>query len=408
MTITDPTTAAPPATAVGLLGHVQASHLLTALGTVSIAVGGKRAYRATRDVRLDASDRMLSVSAFDFDTHATTFVPSDTTDAAILSVHVPHEDLLTFTKALDENDVMRLEAVRGDRGGQLIVSTGSGHRTALPITDPQDTVEPWTLSDFQSLVSVTGKTLARVAASVLPFTSPDYTLPVLTAVALHLHDGKVTFAATDRYRLGVVTVDDKPGSALTKAPVLIPRATLKHLSSTLKAAPEVRLLSATATGVGTVVTVVSGRDTITFRPIEGAFPSVHQLLPGRAETAPSFSVPSADALKKAASAILGKRKAPLCLTFDPTAQTVVASEADTSNQATVPLPGVRFTLGDDMPLVLGLNPTYLAQIVTAFGKGATVTAQLDADGPARRPILITAPQRPDLTALLMPVTLGGR
>ena len=63
-------------------------------------------------------------------------------------------------------------------------------------------------------------------AQVLPATSRDDTLPMLTAVCLDIRGGVMTLAATDRYRLAVRDLTWQPASPQVRAIALVPARTL--------------------------------------------------------------------------------------------------------------------------------------------------------------------------------------
>jgi DNA polymerase-3 subunit beta len=93
--------------------------------------------------------------------------------------------------------------------------------------------------------------LAAAAAQVVPSASRDDTLPMLTGVCLDVTGSAMTFAATDRYRLAVRTVDWTPAVPGLRAAALVPARTLADVARTMSPGVPVTIaFSVPASGAG--------------------------------------------------------------------------------------------------------------------------------------------------------------
>jgi hypothetical protein len=117
--------------------------------------------------------------------------------------------------------------------------------------------------------------LHRILANVLPATSRDKTLPVLTAVQITIDDGTVLAVATDRYRLHSDTAPTHDDDKGVSTSFLLQRDNVTALVKLLK------------TCVGAVTITTTERTfacramgvTVTYDTLDGDFPRWRTLVP---------------------------------------------------------------------------------------------------------------------------------
>src|SRR5262249_8945382 len=128
--------------------------------------------------------------------------------------------------------------------------------------------------------TVDGGELAAAVAQVLPATSRDDTLPMLTGVCLDINGDEITLAATDRYRLAVRDLSWAPASPGIRAIALVPGRTLADAARVMAAGVPVSLSFAVPAGetghgdarpVEGMISFDSGGRRLTGRLIAGEF-----------------------------------------------------------------------------------------------------------------------------------------
>jgi DNA polymerase-3 subunit beta len=227
--------------------------------------------------------------------------------------------------------------------------------------------------------TVDGGELAAAVAQVLPATSRDDTLPMLTAVCLDIHGGVITLAATDRYRLAVRDLGWQPASPQVRAIALVPARTLADAARVM--APGVPVSVGFSPGeqdgepkpVEGMISFSSGGRRLTGRLIAGEFIKYESRFPAgygcRAEM-PAASL--IEAVRRVS--LVADRASPVRLTFEPG---TVALEAQTEGRARA-VERVTASFHGDEP-VIAFNPHYLLDGLTAVAAGAAAAG----GGPAR-------------------------
>ncbi len=137
--------------------------------------------------------RGSTLSCFDYELSATTRLPADIAEPG--SALVPGRLLAEITRSLPGQP-----AEFHSDGDEVTLSCGSAEFALVSLP----TAEYPELPPAPPLAgTVDGGDLATALAQVLPATSRDDTLPMLTGVCLDIRGDVVTLAATDRYRLAV-------------------------------------------------------------------------------------------------------------------------------------------------------------------------------------------------------------
>ncbi|MGH3794798.1 MAG: DNA polymerase III subunit beta [Pseudonocardiaceae bacterium] len=338
----------------------------------------------TAGLMLEVSDGALIVSGFDFDVLNRIEVP--VTDKSVGRVLVSGRLLAEIARALPPKDVR--VAVEGNR---LSVRCGSA-RFNLPLMQVEDYPAVPELPATSGVVR--GDVFATAVSQVTAAASRDETLPMLTGVRMEIGSDRLTFAATDRYRLAERYVPWTPtgptldpasrssGSMLDPASgssVIIPAKTLAEAAKSLGSASEVVLSMGDATDTGFLGFSAAGRQTLT-RLLDGEFVKFASLWPTEVTTTADVEVgPFVEAIKRVS--LVAQRFAPIRLAFSDAAVQLSAEAEDESSAEE----GLEVGVTGE-PLTIGFNAGYLLDGLAAV---TTPRATLSFTTPTR-PTVITS------------------
>ncbi len=347
---------------------------------------------------LEADDRGLSVSGFDYEVSSRVTV--DATTAETGRVLVPGRLLSDIVRALPAQPVdLRLE-------GNRVVLTCGASRFTLPTLPVED--YPALPSMPSTAGSLDSDLFADAVAQVALAAGRDDTLPVLTGVRIEIEGEEITLAATDRYRLAVRTLPWRPEQPGMSATALVPARTLAETAKALTTGPEVLLaLSTAGTGAGEgMIGFEGGGKSTTSRLLEGEFPKYRSLLPSESSArAEVTTLPFVEAVKRVA--LVAPRHAPVGLSLGAGGVVVEAGGAAAAQAYARLECGWEGTASSE-PFSIAFNPQYLLDGLSAVGSDATT---LSFTGPTR-PAVLTGKREAesgvaDYRYLLMPVRLSG-
>jgi DNA polymerase-3 subunit beta len=372
--------------------QVEHDALADAVAWVARALPSRPVVPVLSGLRLDAAEG-LTLSCFDYELSATTRLPADIAEPG--SALVPGRLLAEITRSLPGQPA----EFRSD-GDEVTLSCGSAEFALVSLP----TAEYPELPPAPPLAgTVDGGDLAAALAQVLPATSRDDTLPMLTGVCLDIRGDVVTLAATDRYRLAVRDLHWAPAGPGIRAVALVPGRTLADAARVMAPGVPVSVSFAVPDGHGPV-TEERGREPAGVpggrppgpahagrgdpRPVEGmiSFDSGGRRLTGRliagefiryesrfpAEYGCRAEMPAAPLIEAVRRvSLVADRASPVRLTFG---SGTVAIEAQTEGRARA-IERVAASFHGDEPAI-AFNPHYLLDGITAAAGGP---------GPARHP-----------------------
>ena len=370
-----------------LSATVSRADLLAALQWTAQAVPARPPMTVLLGVKLEAARGSLRLTSFDYSTSASQEVPAP---GAAGSALVPAAALLNIVRTLPKQADLEL---RADRLALHLIGAGSSFRLPLLPLDDYPGVpslgEPF-------VTTFDGPGFARLAA-VTVAAGRDDTLPVLTGVLLDRDDrGHLVAAATDRYRLAVQELGDGVlPDGWTEA--LLPARDLRKLGRAFLRDARVELqLGEEALSGEKLVTYRAGLRTLTSRLIEGGFPKYRGLIPK--ESTGQTIAKRGDLLTAVArAAVAAPRFAPVRLTIGSDGLVVTGGDGQRPDSAFASTSVDAKFSGE--PSGTALNPAFLTDGLAALG-GEDV--QLSTTAP-QRPVVLTSPDSPGLTYLLMPV-----
>jgi DNA polymerase III subunit beta len=339
--------------------------LADAVAWVARALPSRPVVPILSSLRLDAEEDGLTLSCFDYELAATAHLPADVAEPG--TALVPGRLLAEITRSLPGQPA----EFRSD-GDEVTLTCGSAEfaLVSLPIAEYPALPPAPPLAG-----TVDGGELAAAVAQVLPATSRDDTLPMLTAVCLDIHGDVITLAATDRYRLAVRDLSWQPASPQIRAIALVPARTLADAARTM--APGVPVSVSFSPGeqdgdakpVEGMISFSGGGRRLTGRLIAGEFIKYESRFP--AEYGCRAELPAATLIEAVRRvSLVADRTSPVRLTFEPG---TVALEAQTEGRARA-VERVTASFHGDEP-VIAFNPHYLLDGLTAAAAGARPAAR---------------------------------
>ena len=341
---------------------------------------------------LDVNDSTLSISGFDLEasTQVDLEVAAATTGTALVSGRL----LADISRSLPPHPVD--VAVDGSR---LTIACGSARFTlpTMPVEDyPKLPQMPTTAGTVNSAEFATAVAQVAVAAG------RDDTLPMLTGVRLEIDGEKLTFAATDKYRLAVRELAWSPSSAgEASAQVVIPARTLADAARSLAQSDELTIALSASAGAGDGIIGFSGAtggraSRATTRLLDPQFPPYRTLLPTEwSATAEVAVAPFVEAVKRVA--LLADRSTPVRLEFAEGGVNLSAG-GDDEGRAEEQLEVVY----DGEPITIAFNATFL---LDGLGALDTSSARLLFPSANKPTVLRPAESDEEYYYLIMPMRL---
>lgn len=340
---------------------------------------------------------------------------------------VPAGALAATVQAIGRRATVFLSATSAAEDTRLTVE-GAGVSYALTQAGPDD----WSSLEAGGAVLLATMTGEAMAAAARPAyaASHDETLPILTAVRVHVDDGQLVTAATDRYRLARATADVEVGVA--RRDVLVPARPLLALADRWRAARTVAwdLLDGDLRRAG-YVRWSSGGETWTQVLIDGEYPKIDALLPDVTGRRTWVDVDRAALLAGFARvSVLAAQGDPLRLQlvqvpqYDCIDYVLRLTASSSGGEATLDVPVERWddANGDPDRITAHLNTRFAPELLRSL-TAATARLYLDDAQPSNRPVvaaqspvrpaldpddLAAAPEPDDtLVSLLMPVRTAG-
>src|SRR6266566_273779 len=349
--------------------RVEHDALADAVAWVARALPSRPVVPVLSGLRLDAAEG-LTLSCFDYELAATTRLPADIAEPG--SALVPGRLLAEITRSLPGQPA----EFRSD-GDEVTLTCGSAEFALVSLP----TAEYPELPPAPPLAgTVDGGDLAGALAQVLPATSRDDTLPMLTGVCLDIRGDVVTLAATDRYRLAVRDVHWSPAQPGIRAIALVPGRTLADAARVMVPGVPVSVSFAVPDGgtggrgdprpVEGMISFDSGGRRLTGRLIAGEFIRYESRFP--AEYGCRAEMPAASLIEAVRRvSLVADRATPVRLTFG---SGTVALEAQTEGRARA-MERITASFHGDEPTI-AFNPHYLLDGITAAAGGT---------GPGRHP-----------------------
>ncbi|PJI91067.1 DNA polymerase III subunit beta [Luteimicrobium subarcticum] len=292
----------------------------------------------------------LGLASFDYEVSARAQIPADVTEPG--RVLVSGRLLAEISRALPNKPVdVVLE------GSKISVTCGASRFTLLTMP-----VEDYPALPSMPEVSgvVDGDLLTQAVAQVGVAASRDDTLPLLTGVRIEIEGEKITFLATDRYRLALKEFTWKPSWPEISTVALVRARTLSDVARSLGSAGAVSVALSSGQGVDMIGFEAGGRQTTSLL-VDGDYPPVRRLFP---DETPIHAVVASAALIDAAKrvSLVAERNTAIRLSFTEGQVVLDAGQGDDAQASEVLEARLE---GEDISVAF--NPQFLLDGLGALG-----------------------------------------
>ncbi|MEU0938608.1 DNA polymerase III subunit beta [Embleya sp. NPDC005971] len=360
--------------------RITRDRLVEGIGWAVRALPARPIVPALAAFRLKAAAGTLAISAYNYEISAGIEVAAEVTRVG--EILVPGRLLADIARALPRDQPVDLTV---DPARARV--TCAGAYFALPLPALAD--YPATPLLPESTGTVDAAAFARAVAQVAIAAARDESLPVLTAIRLHLAHDALVLAATDRYRLAVRRLPWRPATEDPARTALVPARMLAELTKHSGIDTDLHLALGPEPGRrGLLGLAGSGRQATT-RLLDHEFPRYDWLFDN--ETTAVATIETAaliEALQRVAPVVT--RNAPVRLSFGRESLRV---EAGSSHEAEA---------GATLPVALTGEPTRVAfnpaHLLDGLAALRTPTARLLFSTPTKPTILTDgAPTEADAT-----------
>ncbi len=330
----------------------------------------------------------LTLSCFDYEISARVEMPAEVGEPG--AALVPGRLLAEITRSLPPADVEVTSAP-----GLVIFTCGSAEfaLVSLPLEEYPKLPELPAIAG-----TVDGGMLAAAAAQVVPSSSRDDTLPMLTGVNLDFDANELTLAATDRYRLAVRTMPWEPADPQFRASALVPARTLADVARTVGPGQPVTIAFGHPAGdsirpADGIISFEGGGRRLTARLIGTDFIRYESRFPASFEARAELAAgPFTEAVRRVS--LVADRASPVQLAFRPDV-VVIEAQSDGRARGVESVP-VNFT---GISQVISFNPHYLLDGLAAAAicgqvPGGESSQQVPGTGRIR--LDFTSPAKPAL------------
>lgn len=341
-------------------------------------------------VMINADSNKLTLSSFDYEVSSKIEVEAEVPQPG--KILVSGRLLAEIARALPNQKVSASLV-----GSRLEIKCGKAS-FALP-TLPED--------DFPNLPqlpiatgSITSEIFIEAVNQTAIAAGRDDSLPMLTGVRVEIKDNKLTFAATDRYRLAVKEINWQPKEKIEEKALLIPARMLTEAAKGFIDTKEISI--GISEGTEKLIGFYSQTKQTTSRLLDAEFPKYRSLLPTEEQEGVEISVALLlEALKRVE--LVAERNTPVRLEFG---KSELVLRAGTGEDATAEeVLAIDYT-GE--PIEIAFNPTYLKDGLAAL---TTPNVKISFTTSARPAILTPIDNNgvKDETYkyLIMPVRLAG-
>jgi DNA polymerase-3 subunit beta len=342
-------------------------------------------------LHLTASGRdggALAMAAFDYEVSARVELEAEVSDPG--EVLVSGKLLAEISRLLPSHPVV--VEIDGPRA-VLTCGTATFILPSMPLEDyPSLPLMPDRIGTVSAGAFIEAVSQTAVAAT------KDETLPLLTGVRIEIEGDRLTFLATDRYRLAIREIEWNPISPEISATALIKAKTLLDLARAFPNTSDISI-ALTPAGVSEIIGFEAGGKHATSLLIDQDYPAVRNLLPTENTSEAVVSVPAlVEAVRRVA--LVADRNTPLQIAFSAGEAVLNAGGGDEARASEV----IEARLvGDD--ITVAFNPTYL---IEGLGVITSPYVNLAMSG-VTRPVLFQGKESvdgavlPDFRYLLVPI-----
>jgi DNA polymerase-3 subunit beta len=371
--------------------RIERDQLADGIAWAARALPARPAVPVLAGLRLQAAGETLAISAYDYELAADVAVAADVREPG--NVLVPGRLLAEISRALPRRHPVEITT---DATKARVACAGSYF--ALPLLPTTD--YPATPRTPEFAGTVTAADFAEAVAQVAVAAGQDESMPVLTSIRVHMADGALVLAATDRYRLAVRRLPWHPTADNAVARTALVRArVLADVVKTLGTGEDVHLALNAAADRRELIGLTGGGRNATSRLLSEQFPTYERLFANETTAVATVeTAPLIDALRRVSLVL--DRNTPIRLAFCADSLRIEAGADDEAEAGET----VAAALEGD-PITVAFKPTHLLDGLTAL---RTETTRIVLSTPTAPTVLTdtTNPQDPDYRYLLMPVRVA--
>lgn len=367
--------------------QVERSELTDAVAWTARSLPARPPVAVLAGLLLDTSGDGLTLSGFDFEVAATATVPATIAEAgrALVSGRLLAEIVRSLPSAPVE--------LHSD-GSRIVLSCGSS-RFTLPTMQVEDYPQLPPLPSTAGRISAA--VFAQAVAQVVVAAGRDDTLPVLTGVRVEFDGDRLTFIATDRYRMTMREVAWQPESSDLPAAVLVPARNISDAARNLAGSDDVVLALGSGDAGDSLMGFAGAHRTTTTRLLDGEYPRVRSLIPASHEAEATVSTAAlTDAVKRVS--LVAQRTSPVRLSFSAGELLLEAGTGEDAQASEV----LEVSYAGE-PLTIAFNPQFL---LDGLGVLDDPLAKLTFTDP-KRPAVMSGADQTGYSYLLMPVRLSS-
>lgn len=365
---------------------VERSTLLKALGHIQSVVERRNTIPILGNVKIEAKNNVLSLTATDMDISATESIPADIqTEGAIT---VPAHTLYDIVRKLPDGSQIQLSC-NEKTGFKLSIVSGACEFSLsclpvedFPLIDRGEMTHQFSLSKEQ-LIQLLDKTKFAI--------STEETRYYLNGIFLHEKEGKLVAVATDGHRLATMRFDAPEGTAGMPG-VIIPRKTVAEIRKLVDVAESDVKVSLS----DTKISFEFGEADVISKIIDGTFPEYEKVIPSGNDKEMVVSTEAlVESVDRVATIASDKTRA-IKLSLSNNKLTLSASNEDAGSaqeDIEVVYEGESFDIG--------FNSRYLLEMLSGF-EGETATFSL-AGGSA--PALVKDSKQEGALYVIMPMRI---
>lgn len=359
--------------------------LASAVADAARALPSRPAMPTLNAVRVTASadDGEVEIVGFDFDVCVRATLPAVVIEGGVTLVRgrvfadslaaMPHGEV--SVEQVDARLEVKMPKVR------------YGLRTIAPEDYPALPATPPALGTFD--VALLTAALARASVAARPVIGLAFT----GAVHLAASPAGLVLSATDRYTVASVTVEWQDGGPEDPVEAVV---SAKGLADALKGMTGEVTLCIDDGGIA----VLGAERSMSSRKLEFEFPPCEAIIVRLAEPTTRLQVRAdhlAEAMSRAAR-VVARNRAPVRLAVSKDEGLTYDAASDDNDEVTGEV-AVAELEGD--PIVVGVNPVYLADALKAAGPDVV---EIGFRG-SKKPLTVTSPARPGDVHVVMPVSL---
>lgn len=209
---------------------ISRNELNEAVQQVAKAVSARTTIPILSGIKIETNEQGVTLTASDTDISIQSFIPLETADKSIVTVHrggsvvLPAKFFVEIIRKLP-NDEVHLEV--GERF-QTQITSGSIDIQLVGLDPEEFPILP--ILEEDQVFSIPGDLLKSMIRQTVFAVSTHESTPILTGVLWSLQDGVFKFVATDRHRLATCNIQSEAAEQLRFSNVVISGKTLNELS----------------------------------------------------------------------------------------------------------------------------------------------------------------------------------